>query len=166
MGHVWLIGLMGSGKSAVGALVAELSARPFYDVDGRVEEDYGRSVSDIFFIEGEAAFRAMESDALRAVADEPDGIVATGGGSILDDENVATMRASGTVVLLEVTPQRAAERITDSSSRPLLGEDSLGMLSDILTDRAPAYRVAADVVVDANDDIGTVAERVRRACDM
>lgn len=166
MGHIWLIGLMGSGKNTVGSTVAERSGRPFYDVDALVEGGYGRSVSDIFFIEGEDAFRAMETDALREIAAEPDGIVATGGGSILAEGNVDLMKEHGTVVLLEVTPETAAERITDSSSRPLLGTDSLEMLSDILTERTVAYRVAADVVVDANDDVETVAARVEGACDM
>jgi shikimate kinase len=166
MGHIWLIGLMGSGKNTVGAALAERTGRPFYDVDARIEKDYGRSVSDVFFIEGEETFRTMEADALSEVAGLPDGIVATGGGSILSEANVDTMRDRGTVVLLEVTPQIAAERITDTASRPLLSGDSVEMLSDILAERIVAYRVAADVVVDANDDVGTVADRVVAACDM
>jgi len=166
MGHIWLIGLMGSGKNAVGAVLAERLGRPFYDIDARVEDGYGRSVSDIFFIEGEDAFRSLESEALAVIATEPDGVVATGGGSILAEDNVEAMRDGGTVVLLDVTPETAAERITDTKSRPLLTGDSREMLSDILADRVVAYRVAADVVVDANDDIDTVADRVETACDM
>jgi shikimate kinase len=166
MGHIWLIGLMGSGKSAVGAALAERTGRPFYDVDARVEASYGRSVSDIFFIEGEEAFRTLESDALRTIAAEPDGIVATGGGSILAADNIGTMRASGTVVLLEVTAQTAAARITESASRPLLNGDSLEMLSDMLAARAGRYRAAAAIVVDANDSVDAVADAVEAACDM
>ena len=166
MSHIWLIGLMGSGKNAVGAGLAESTGRPLYDLDARVEAGYGRSVSDIFFIEGEAAFRTLESDALAAVVDEPDGIVATGGGSILAEANVATMREHGTVVLLDVDPETAAERITDTESRPLLTGDAREMLSDILADRVVAYRVAAQVVVDANDDVDTVVDRVKAACNI
>lgn len=166
MGHIWLIGLMGSGKNAVGAVLAERTGRPLYDIDARIETGYGRSVSDIFFIEGEEAFRTLESDVLAAIVDEPDGIVATGGGSILDEGNVVTMRDHGTVVLLDVKPEKAAERITDTRSRPLLTGDSREMLSDILADRVVAYRVAADVVVDANDDVDTVADRVEAVCDI
>lgn len=166
MSHIWLIGLMGSGKNAVGAGLAETTGRPLYDLDARVEAGYGRSVSDIFFIEGEAAFRTLESDALAAVVDEPDGIVATGGGSILAEANVATMREHGTVVLLDVDPETAAERITDTESRPLLTGDAREMLSDILADRVVAYRVAAQVVVDANDDVDTVVDRVKAACNI
>ena len=166
MGHIWLIGLMGSGKSAIGVALAERTDRPFYDLDARVEESYGRSVSDIFFIEGEAAFRAMESAEIEAIAGESDGVVATGGGSILLEDNVAVMRESGTVVLLDVTAQTAAERITETASRPLLTGDSVETLSDILADRIVAYRVAAEIVIDANDDIDAVAARVEAACDM
>ncbi len=165
MGHIWLIGLMGSGKNTVGAALAERTGRPFHDVDARVEERYGRSVADIFFMEGEEAFRALESDVLGEIDAKADGIVATSGGSILGEGNVATMKEHGTVVLLEVTPETAAERIKDTASRPLLGEGSLEMLSDILSDRTAAYRVAADVVVDANDDVETVVSRVEAACD-
>ncbi len=166
MGHIWLIGLMGSGTTAVGAALAERTGLPFYDVDARMEHGYGRSVSDIFFIEGEEAFRALESAALRTIGTEPDGVVATGAGAILDDENVSVMREHGRLVLLDVTPQTAAERISDTTSRPLPGEDSLEMLADILADGTAAYRAAADVVVDANDDVETVAARVEASCDM
>ena len=116
MGHIWLIGLMGSGKSAVGSVLAKRSGLPFYDIDDRVERISGRTVSDIFFIEGEDAFRNLEADELRTVAAEPDGVVATGGGSVLAESNVATMSDSGTVVLLEVTPETAAARIGSSVS--------------------------------------------------
>lgn len=166
MGHVWLIGLMGSGKNAIGTELAARTGRPLYDLDARVEDGYGRSVSDIFFIEGETEFRRLESEAIAAIAAEADGIVATGGGSILVDDNVSTMRDHGTVVLLDVTADTAAGRITDTNSRPLLTDDSLETLSDILTDRIAAYRAAAEVIVDANDDIATVAGRVEQACDM
>ena len=166
MGHIWLIGLMGSGKNAVGSVLAERSGLPFYDIDERVEGISGRRVSDIFFMEGEDAFRNLEADELRTVAAEPDGIVATGGGSVLAESNVATMSDSGTVVLLEVTPETAAARIGDAGTRPLLGGDTLERLTDIFADRAVAYRVAAEVVVDGNDDVETVADRVETACDM
>ncbi|GMQ85682.1 MAG: shikimate kinase [Acidimicrobiia bacterium] len=166
MGHIWLIGLMGSGKNAVGSVLAERAGLPFYDIDERVERIAGRTVSDIFFMDGEETFRTLEADELRVVAENPDGIVATGGGSVLAEGNVATMGDSGTVVLLEVTPETAAARIGDDETRPLLGGDTLEMLSDIFADRAVAYRVAAELVVDGNDDVETVADRVESACAM
>ncbi len=166
MGHVWLIGLMGSGKNTVGVHLAERLDQPFYDLDARVEEGYGRSVSDLFFIEGESEFRRLESEALSTIAAEPDGVVATGGGSILVDGNTSTMRDHGIVVLLDVTAETAAGRIAEGGTRPLLTGDSLDTLSDMLTDRIAAYRSAAQVIVDGNDDIATVVGRVVEACDM
>lgn len=166
MGHVWLIGLMGSGKNTIGSRLAERTGLPFYDVDAEVEGDYGRSVSDIFFMEGEDAFRAMEAEAIDRIAGRPDGVVATGGGSILVEDNVSRMRAEGTVVLLDVDAGTAAERITDTESRPLLAGDALEGLSDILTDRIAAYRAAAEIVVNANDGVESVVDRVLEACAM
>lgn len=165
-GHVWLIGLMGSGKTAIGAALAAHRGLPFYDVDERIEAEYGREVTDIFFLEGEDEFRAMESNELKAVAAEPDGVVATGGGAIIVTGNVDTMRSHGTVVLLEVDPETAARRIQDAKSRPLLAGGTLEVLADLLAERTFAYRKAADVVVDANDDIDTVVGRVEDACGM
>lgn len=164
MGHIWLIGLMGSGKNTIGTRLAERTGLPFYDVDAVVEEAYGRTVADIFFIEGESEFRRLEGDAIRSIAAEPDGVVATGGGSILAEDNVASMRDNGTVVLLDVTAETAAGRITGSETRPLLSGDALETLSDILTDRIAGYRAAAEVVVDANDDVASVVARVEDAC--
>jgi shikimate kinase len=166
MGHIWLIGMMGSGKNTVGARLAERSGLPFYDVDADVEEGYGRSVADVFFMEGEAAFRQMEAEAIERIADLSDGVVATGGGSILEGANVSRMREHGTVVLLDVTAETAAGRIADTDSRPLLTGDALDGLSDILTDRIAAYRAAAEIVIDANDDADTVVGRVMDACGM
>lgn len=166
MGHIWLIGLMGSGKNTVGARLAARAGLPFYDVDALVEDGYGRSVADIFFMEGESEFRRMEGDAIRSIAAEPGGVVATGGGSILAEENVAAMREHGTVVLLDVTADTAAARIAETGTRPLLTDGALETLSDILTDNIARYRSAAQVVVDANDDIETVVDRVEDACGM
>jgi shikimate kinase len=166
MGHIWLIGLMGSGKNTVGARLAERSGLPFYDVDADVEAGYGRTVADVFFIEGEQAFRRLETASIEQIATEPDGVVATGGGAIVVAANVSLMRDRGTVVLLDVTAETAAARIADSDSRPLLSGDALDVLSDILTDRIAGYRSAADIVVDANDDVETVVGRVEEACGM
>lgn len=164
MGHIWLIGLMGSGKNTIGIRLAERSGAPFYDVDALIEDGYGRSVADIFFMEGESEFRRMEQEAISDIAAEPDGVVATGGGSILAEENVAAMRDNGTVVLLDVTAETAASRIVETGTRPLLSGDALETLSDMLIDRIAGYRAAAEVVVDANDDVETVARRVEEAC--
>ena len=136
MGHIWLIGLMGSGKNAVGSVLAERSGLPFYDIDDRVEHIAGRTVSDIFFMEGEDAFRDLEADELRTVAAEPDGIVATRGGSVLAERNVATMSDSGTVVLLEVTPETAAarRRVMAASARGLMALCTVTLTSAGLPD--------------------------------
>src|SRR4051812_8462078 len=80
-GHVWLVGMMGSGKSTVGKRLAARLDRPFVDLDERIETEAGRSIGDIFERDGEPAFRALESRVLARVADGPDAVVATGGGA-------------------------------------------------------------------------------------
>ena len=144
--HVWLIGMMGSGKSAVGAALATRLGRPFHDVDAEVVADAGCSVSELWAARGEAAFRAIEAAVVRRMASQPPAVIATGGGAVLDPRNVAEMRRSGRVVWLVADPDTLAARLGDGEGRPLL-EDG-GALSDILARRSALYAAAADHVVD------------------
>ena len=162
VGHVWLIGMMGSGKSAVGKLLASRLGRAHFDTDDEVAARTGCSIAQLWGERGEAAFRSMESAALLRLADGEPAVISAGGGAVLDTANVAAMRRSGHVVWLTAFPESLAERVGDGSTRPLLGaENGVERLAEILSVRAGTYADAAHVIV-ATDDVplDVVAERI------
>jgi len=165
MGHLWLIGMMGSGKTSVGETLAGRRAVPFYDTDALVESAAGMSIPEIFETLGETGFRELEARVVVAVASERPGIVATGGGAVLEPGNVATMWSSGTTVLIDVDVIVLAERLGDTDDRPLLLGEGNRRLREIAAERAAAYRAAADVVVDGTGSIEAVADEVEDACN-
>lgn len=145
---LWLIGMMGSGKTTIGRLLAAKIGSEFLDTDQMVESAAGRAVAAIFAEEGERGFRAHEARAVAAAASQPGAVVATGGGAVLLEENVRTMKASGPVVWLDADPGILARRLAGTAGRPLLGEDEREeTLRRILDDRRGAYQAAADHVV-------------------
>jgi shikimate kinase len=158
---LWLVGMMGSGKSTVGPLVAEALGVPFVDLDAVTAARAGAEVADL--VSGdEPGFRAMERDAVREVAGT-EAVVATGGGVVVDAANTETMRATGVVVWLDAAVEVLAERVGDGSGRPLLEGEGVSALRRILGERADAYRSAAHRVVAAEASPEEVAERVLEA---
>ncbi len=141
-----LWGPMGVGKSTVGARVAAALGRPFVDLDRAVEISAGASVSEIFANGGEARFRKLERDALLAVLEaRPSPVVALGGGSLVDPDSRALAVERGVVVGLSAPITTLAERLSGSSSRPLLdgsNEELTRKLASIVDDRASAYAAA------------------------
>ena len=146
-GHLWLIGMMGSGKSVVGAAVAPRLGRPLVDTDTEVEALAGTTITDLFETDGEAAFRHLESVVISRVAAGPPAVVATGGGAVLDAHNVAAMRASGRIVWLSAAPDVLVKRLDGGAGRPLLGADVRPTLSRLLNRRRPLYAAIADTEV-------------------
>ncbi|MDJ0791590.1 MAG: shikimate kinase [Acidimicrobiia bacterium] len=148
MGHVWLVGMMGVGKTTVAALVAETMRRPVADTDAIVMEEAGVTIPQLFE-RGESVFREMESSVIARLATEPDCVIATGGGAVLDDDNVTCMRASGAVVLLEAELDTLVERIAGGVGRPLAADSQA--IRDIARDRHLRYREVADHVISTSD---------------
>jgi shikimate kinase len=159
-GHVYLVGMPGSGKSSVGRLLAASLGTSFVDLDAEVEAFAGASIRAIFEAEGEAGFRDREADALRRAAAGPVAVVACGGGAVLRPENVERMRSTGTVVHLDAPAEVLAGRV-ETADRPLLTDGAA--LARLHADRAPAYSAAAHVRVDASGAPERVAEAVQRA---
>jgi shikimate kinase len=155
---LWLVGMMGSGKSTVGRLVADELGRGFVDLDRTLEEIAGESVAEMVRRD-ERAFRGREADMLAEVAGRPL-VVATGGGVVLDDDSVATMRSTGLVVWLEAPAGELAGRVGSVEERPLLGDDPRGALHRLLAEREWRYRSAAHAVVDATPEPVAVAAAV------
>jgi shikimate kinase len=163
--HVLLVGMMGSGKSTVGRLVATRLGRPHVDVDREVEQVAGESVRAIFSQRGEAWFRAEESRVLGTVlARVVSGVVSVGGGAVLDPVNRAALRRGGTVVWLRARPETLARRVGSAADRPLLAAAAGGpaaVLGRIDAERRPLYEEVATEVIDVDDlTAKAVADRV------
>ncbi len=157
-----LVGMMGTGKSTVGRLLAERLGRRFVDSDEQIEQATGRTVREIFEADGEAAFRRVESDALEAALDDTaPAVVAAAGGVVLDPANRERLRDAGTVVWLVAPPAVLAERVDDGDHRPLLADDPLGVLTALSDERGPLYADVADHVIEVGDlTPPEIAERI------
>lgn len=164
MAHIWLIGMMGSGKTTVGALVAERLGMPLVDTDAMVMETSGRTIPELFE-ESEEAFRAAERSAIAAAASGPSAVVSTGGGAVLDPANASLMASTGQVILLTASPAVLADRIGSADARPLYHDAE--QLSTLLEKRWVRYAEAADHVIDTeNMPQDDVAEEVVRCVSM
>lgn len=163
---IWLIGMMGAGKSAVGIAVAERSGIPHVDTDEEIERRAGSSIGRLFETVGEPTFRLFEAAVVGELArgGEPR-VVSTGGGAILEPESVDAMRETGCVVWLTATAPELAERVGDGSGRPLLDDDTESGLETILERRRPLYEAAAHHMVSTSGrDPRTIAEEIVELC--
>ncbi|MBY6277565.1 shikimate kinase [Symbiobacterium thermophilum] len=146
--NIVLVGLMGSGKTAVGRLLAERLGRPFVDTDRLVEADAGRTVADIFAAEGEEGFRRREAEVVARAAAGDNQVIATGGGAVLRTENREALRRTGFVIWLDAEPETLYDRARGQGlhRRPLLsGPDPLGRLRALAAARRPFYAQTAHV---------------------
>lgn len=137
-----LAGFMGTGKSTVGRIVADVLGRLFVDTDRLIEQDAGLSVSEIFARHGEPAFRALEREACLRVARVASHVAAIGGGALLDPSSKNALEATGVVVLLTCHPDVLIERLRGSAGRgerPLLASDFEANVARLLTEREPVY---------------------------
>jgi shikimate kinase len=163
--HVFIIGMMGCGKTTVGQLLAERLGWRHLDSDAQVERDTGQTIPEIFADRGEAAFRAAEARALAAAAvtDTPT-VVSVAGGAVLDPDNRHVLRRGGVVVWLRARGETLAQRVGDGAGRPLLGDDPGAALRRLYAQRRPVYEDLAEVVVDVDRlEPAAVAERVLAA---
>lgn len=161
-GNVFLVGMMGAGKTTLGKALALRLKADFFDTDKVLVERTGVPVATIFEVEGEEGFRRRESCILAELAERDDCVVATGGGAVLSAENRVLMRAHGTVVYLRARIESLWERTRHDSSRPLLATpDPRATLAEILEQRDPLYREAAHLVVDTGaQSSATLVSRV------
>ena len=159
--HVVLIGMMGSGKTTVGARLARRLERRFVDSDVGVEARAGRTVRQIFEAEGEPAFRALETEVLaEALAQEEPLVIAAAGGTVLDPVNRSRMRQCGTVVFLEASPDDLVGRVGGNDHRPLLADDPSTKLKEMDAVRRELYLETAHHVVDATQPIDQVVDEL------
>ncbi|MGH8690429.1 MAG: shikimate kinase [Burkholderiales bacterium] len=148
-GNLYLVGMMGAGKTTVGKALARRLKLRFLDSDHEIEARCGVKIPVIFEIEGEAGFRAREAQVIAELTRLEGVALATGGGVVLLDENRRLLAARGTVVYLRATPEHLYERVRQDRNRPLLaGADPLARLRSLYAERDPLYRSIAHLVVD------------------
>ena len=147
--NVYLIGPMGSGKTAVGRRLAALLGKEFFDSDAEIEKRTGVDVRYIFEKEGEVRFREREREVIADLTALPDIVVATGGGVVLDQRNRERLAATGVVVYLETGIDTLVRRTKAGKTRPLLvGEDPRAVFEQLMTVRRPLYEGIADLRIE------------------
>ena len=147
--RVVLVGPMGAGKTTVAGLLAEAWGVTARDTDADIVAAEGRSVADIFVESGEPEFRRLEHDAVARALTDHDGVLALGGGAVLDPTTRERL-AGHTVVFLRVGLSDAVKRVGLGSSRPLLLGNVRGRIKTLLDERAPLYESVATLVVDTD----------------
>jgi shikimate kinase len=165
--NIFLIGPMGSGKSAVGKYLSRLLDLPFYDSDTEVERRTGVDIAFIFEKEGEAGFRQREREAIEALTAMDKVVLATGGGAVLLAENRRCLAERGCVAYLETSVAQQADRVRQGRHRPLLANvDTATTLEQLMSERAALYLEIADLTVPTDGrKVRSVAEDILREID-
>lgn len=164
--NIVLIGYRGTGKTAVGKALSKRLGRQFYDADLFLEEKLGRTISDIVASEGWPFFREREKEVLREISATKSCIIATGGGAVMDKDNVRSLGKNGSFVLLKADIDTMIQRIqsdeSSSQQRPdLLGSDIYEETRALLKQRMPVYEEVADFSLDTtNLTVDEVVEKI------
>lgn len=162
--NIYLVGMMGAGKTTVGKKLAKAIGWQFADLDQCIEATTGVSVATIFEIEGEAGFRQREMQALAQMAERSHLVVATGGGVILNPLNRARLFATDGVVYLHGEPELLYSRTKHDKGRPLLQvADPLARIASLVEKRDPLYREVADVIVEASSGLSNIVNCIEKA---
>lgn len=152
-GNLFLIGLMGAGKSSLGRQLARRLGMPFLDADIELEKRLGVSIPTIFEIEGEQAFRDREETLIDELTQRAGVVLATGGGAVGRARSREALRDRGTVLYLHAPPEVLFERVRHGRNRPMLMvEDPLARFRALYAERDPLYREIADHVIESERD--------------
>jgi shikimate kinase len=163
-GSVFLIGMMGAGKSTIGRLLARALGFEFVDADREIEARSGVAITTIFEVEGEEGFRRREVALLDELTQRRGVVVATGGGAVLREENRAHLRSRGLVVYLQASADEIARRTSHDKSRPLLQTaDPRAKIVSLLAQRAPLYAETAHLTFHSS--MASPKKLVRRILD-
>ena len=146
--NIYLIGMMGSGKSTLGKTLSEKIQKPFIDLDSEIEKATGKSITQIFDIYGEEQFRKMETKQLKQYSES---IVACGGGIVLNNANRKFINENGIAILLLATMGQLAQRLSSSNNRPLLADDNMEeALTKLWMERLIDYLDTANFTIETD----------------
>ena len=146
--RIYLIGLMGVGKTTIGKWLARQLGYSFIDTDLEIQKQTGADIPWIFEIEGEQGFRAREHAMLNQLSNHDDAVIATGGGIVLNEDNRALLKQSGLTIYLHAQVDLLLERTRFSKNRPLLeGVDRRAQFETLLKQREPLYRKSSHLVI-------------------
>ncbi len=164
-GSIFLVGMMGAGKTSVGRVLAKRLQKTFYDSDHVIEDRTGVKIPVIFEIEGEAGFRVRESAVVDELTALNDIVLATGGGAVLSEKNRERLRTRGTVVYLRASVRDLLNRTRHDKNRPLLqAADPRARLTELYETRDPLYREVAHLTVDTGNQ--SLTSLVNRLCQL
>ncbi len=137
--NIILVGFMGTGKTVTGGVLARRTGMKLVDMDSIIEERRGKTIPEIFAQEGEPAFRILERELVKELSARSGLIVSTGGGIVLNPDNIADFEKSGLVVCLTASPDVIFQRVEKDTNRPLLSGDKRAQISALLEKRHPLY---------------------------
>ena len=158
-----LTGFMGTGKSVIGRRLAERLGLSFMDLDDLIEEKAGMAIREIFASEGESGFRQRERELIAGLANRRNCVIATGGGAVLDSENVRALKAGGVLVCLQADPEIILKRIGTDAHRPLLQlPDRMAKIRELLEQRASAYAQADLLMETSGAAVEEIVDRIVR----
>ena len=162
-GNIFLVGLMGAGKTSVGRMLAKRMGKDFHDSDAEIEHATGVKIPVIFDIEGEAGFRGREEKMIEKLTALQGIVLATGGGAVLSPENRSRLRAGGRIIYLRATPEDLWRRTRRDRNRPLLQTTNpLARLRELHAQRDPLYHEIADLIVDTgSQSVGTLTSHIQ-----
>ncbi|MBI4303162.1 MAG: shikimate kinase [Chloroflexi bacterium] len=150
--NIALIGFMGTGKTAVGQLLARKLGKKFVEMDSLIEQKAGKAIPDIFKQDGEIAFRELEIEVTKEVSKEKDSVIACGGGIVLNKINIDRLKEGAIIVYLKAAPGAILKRTAkQAGQRPLLNVDNpTQAIGDLLRFRKPFYERAADIPINTS----------------
>ena len=160
--NITLIGFMGTGKTAVGKVLAEKMQKKFVELDSLIEQKAGKPITDIFQQDGEITFRELEIEVTKEVSGDENLIIACGGGVVLNKINIDRLRQHSRIVYLTASPAAILSRTSGTNERPLLNVSEQALrIKELLKFRKPFYERAADIKINTTRlDVESVTEQI------
>ncbi len=158
--NIVLCGFMGSGKTVTGKALSQKLGMEFVDLDIFIEQSQNMSVSDIFANFGEPHFRLLESEAAITLGKSQNKVIACGGGTVINHENVKALKENSDIFYLSVNAETVKKRLKNDTKRPLLAKDKENAIVTLLESRTSFYEAAADYIIDSNGSIESAVEQI------